>query len=250
MFRFYSLFVFMEYVAHHIAKILVHITSTATMTTDEAVALQHPLVESCDNLLALIESALADEHQGDVINTQAVDSDTTRRRFDDNLSNSSLELERLSDALQRTIQSEESKLTALKAGLEKHEEIHRVSARLDGKKPVAVDGKGGIDVAWFQQENARLRMELDLVTDVIDRQRYDHPKEEKTLHKLLQQLIDRRLQSPDDPFVDPTQIDGVTPKDVQILQEANMIIACPDTDLICLIDYAAGVAVDSVDSQK
>jgi hypothetical protein len=222
-------------------------------TDNESPETSHPLAQRCDVLLNLIEQAAnGDSNLGDLSTNIS-----HTMLFDEDLHTSFDELRRLNDTLQESIHFRESLQCNLQLVVDEREDIDR---RLHGCEQ---------DVDTTREtilENARLYQALDSVTHNIELQRSSsvthtmelqrsssatlpNPSSDQllprpTLATLLRHLIERRLQNPTDPYIDPTLQPNANPNDVQLLLEAGVVEVFQDTELICLTDYSADLDLD------
>jgi hypothetical protein len=217
--------------------------SRKDMPTDNALPeTSHPLAQRCDVLLNLIEQAAnGGSNLGDLSTTTS-----HTMLFDEDLHTSFNELKRLNDTLRESIHFQESQQINLQLIMDEREDIDR---RLAGCQQHVNDATRETEL-----ENARLYQALDSVTDTMELQRLssaalsnpssDQLLPRKTLAALLRRLIERRLQNPDDPYIDPTLLPNANPNDVQLLLEAGVVEVFQDTEFICLTDYSAGLDMD------
>jgi hypothetical protein len=193
----------------------------------------HPVLQRSNDLATAIQRAAAGDDNTDVSGL-----------YDEEIINSYHELNSLNAVLEDRIQAEQRKLESLESVLEEHQEIHRLLATLqqeqsESKTDTSPDGiERNRTNDQLLEENAKLREDLKYVTDCIEKQREGDDDEPSTLHDLLLELIDRRSDCPEDPYIDRSTVE-TNPLDLQLLRDAWMIETYKDTDLVCLIDYTA-----------
>jgi Centromere-associated protein K len=202
----------------------------------------HPFQRQSDTMLKAIEAACSGEAAEDDENISAL--------FDEEIVESYRELVKLNEVLRHRIRDEENALESAQDLWEEQEEIHRVlEQELEKKSVQRINQKiaAPLSLEQLQEANEKLRDDLRYVTGLIQQDQNkknngstnDAKNDRQLLFNLLERLIARRLDHPDDPYV------GVNPEDrdnVNFLRKLWIVQEYKGRkDLVCMIDYAAEV---------
>jgi len=208
----------------------------------------HPLVQAFDAMADKIQNYNAENNK----NT----SDSISM-YDEELVDSFRQLQLLNETVKDRLHHEQTMLQNLLAVKEEYEEILQLLLQFNQQEVEDNERRGDLDPKQEEEEeqlisqNEQLCDDLQYVGDCIKKQRQEMAststflqanREGKAyclLSDLLRILLDRCLDSPDDPYI---QLDATTanPTDVQLLKDLFIISEYPDDpDLVCLVDAAA-----------
>lgn len=196
----------------------------------------HPVVQRSNSLAAAIQRAASGNDTTDVSGL-----------LDEEIMHSYHELTNSNAVVKERIRSAQRKLQSLQQALDEQQEIYRLLAQLRQEEQIQNETTiGAVEQMRTKDErlrveNTQLREDLKYVTDCVERERRrdkDDDDARPTLLDLLQKLMCRRLECPDDPYIDLAS-EQTNALDLILLRNTWMIETYNDAELVCLIDYTA-----------
>lgn len=202
-----------------------------------------PIASRSEELMTRIEHALSN---ADMSATEKAEIASAYDRY---VTESYDELKKLNDVLTDRILREREEIETYLRLADEGDEVCRACLKLQKEHTIkkaytkAEDSLAGTvtteqpPLSSLRNTNMQLRHDLESITGIIVQQYQGHASYSgNTLHDLLQRLIARRLNFPDDPYINSRE--HVNQSDVQLLRDAWLIETYEDTDLICILDYS------------